>query len=178
MATPPRPPSSAPVRQPNRSGMRDPDIHEEKLPPVPEDAMLKVLQSVIHVAVRTLAILTTLVILWGVADVVYVLYQRLVAPPLLLLTVSDLLAVFGSILSVLIAVEIFISITFYIRHDVLPIKLVLATALMAISRKVIMLDVAGLDWPYIVAIAAVIIALGLAYWLISYKPKPIPQEER
>jgi len=30
----------------------------------------------------------------------------------------------------------------------------------------------------IVAIAAVILALGLTYWLISFKPKSIPQDER
>ena len=78
---------------------------------------------------------------------------------------------------VLIAIEIFINITLYIERDVLPIKMVIATALMAIARKVIMLDVKDLEPLYIFAIAAVILALGLTYWLISYKPKPIQQKE-
>lgn len=166
-------PSSASSRS-----SRDLDSHEEKLPPPPEDSLIKILHWVIHFAVRVLAVLMTLVILWGVADVVYVLYQKLMMQPFLLLTVNDILALFGSFLSVLIAIEIFINITVYIKHDALPIKMVIATALMAIARKVIMLDFKELEWPYIVAIAAVIVALGLTYWLISYKPKPVSQDER
>ena len=69
-------------------------------------------------------------------------------------------------------------ITVYIKHDALPIKMVIATALMAISRKVIMLDIKDLDWHYVIAMAAVIVALGLTYWLISYKPRPVSQDER
>ena len=157
--------------------LRELDSHEEKLPP-PEDSLIKVLHLVIHFAVKVLAVLMTLVILWGVADVVHVLYQKLMIQPFFLLTVNDILAIFGSFLSVLIAIEIFINITVYIKHDALPIKMVIATALMAISRKVIMLDIKDLDWRYVIAMAAVIVALGLTYWLISYKHKSVTQDER
>ncbi len=172
-----RPSTPAPVR-PGGKSPRDIDGHEEKLPPVAEDGLIKALHGVIHFAVRLLAILMTLVIILGVADVVYVIFQRVVAEPFLLLTVTDILAIFGSFMAVLIAIEIFINITVYIKRDALPIKMVIATALMAVARKVIMLDFKDLDWPYIIAIAAVILALGLTYWLISYKPQPIKQEER
>lgn len=179
MDKPPIRPSSANASHASSSrNLRDLDSADEKLPPVVEDGLIKVLQYVIHFAVKVLAVLMTLVILWGVADVFYVMYQRLMAPPFMLLTVTDILAIFGSFLSVLIAVEIFINITVYLKYDALPIKMVIATALMAVARKVIMLDFKELDWPYIVATAAVIIALGLTYWLISYKPKPVIQNER
>jgi len=158
--------------------LRDLDSHEEKLPPPPEDSLIKILHWVIHFAVKVLAVLMTMVILWGVADVLHVLYQKLMVQPFLLLTVNDILAVFGSFLSVLIAIEIFLNITVYIKHDALPIKMVIATALMAISRKVIMLDIKDLDWHYVIAMAAVIVALGLTYWLISFKPRPVSQDER
>ena len=111
----------------------------------------------------------TLVIIWGIGDVVYVLYNRLMAPPVFLLNISDILATFGAFLAVLIAIEIFINITLYIRSDVLPVKLVVATALMAISRKVIIFDFGELTPMYIFATAAVVLALGVTYWLISLK---------
>ncbi|MCQ8105423.1 phosphate-starvation-inducible PsiE family protein [Methylomonas sp. SURF-2] len=174
-----------PLRSSSASGsyasrnQRDLDSSEEKLPPIAEDGLITVLQYVIHFAVKVLAVLMTLVILWGVADVVYVIYQRLMTPPFMLMTVTDILVVFGSFLSVLIAVEIFLNITVYLKYDALPIKMVIATALMAVARRVIMLDFKELDSPFIFAMAAVIIALGLTYWLISYKPKPAPpQNER
>ena len=81
-----------------------------------------------------------IVIVWGLGDVVYVLYQRLMAPPFLLLSISDILATFGAFLAVLIAIEIFINITLYLRTNVIPVRFVVATALMAISRKVIIFD--------------------------------------
>jgi uncharacterized membrane protein (DUF373 family) len=175
---PSTPPSSASMRPTGRTSRDTGDSHDEKLPQVAEDGLLKILHAVIHFAVRVLAVLMTMVILWGVADVVYVLYERVIAEPFLLLTVTDILAVFGSFMAVLIAIEIFVNITVYIKRDALPIKMVIATALMAVARKVIMLDFKDLDWPYIVAIGAVILALGLTYWLISYKPQPIKQDER
>lgn len=173
-------PPSTPVspRPPISRGLRELDREEEKLPEVPEDGLLKVLLAVIRQAVRVLAVLMTLVILWGVVDVIYVIYSRVVAEPFLMLTVSDILTVFGSFMAVLIAVEIFLNITVYIRYEALPIKMVIATALMAISRKIIILDFKELDWPYIIAIAAAVLALGLTYWLISYKPQTPKQEER
>ncbi|WP_347987813.1 phosphate-starvation-inducible PsiE family protein [Methylomonas sp. AM2-LC] len=179
MDKPPIRPSVTPSASSKGStrNMRDLESHDEKLPVVPEDGLLKILHFVIHFAVRILAILMTFVILWGVIDVINVIYHRAIAQPFLLLRVADILAVFGSIMTVLIAVEIFINITLYIKRDVLPIKMVIATALMAISRKVIMLDLKDVEPPYIIAISTVIVALGLTYWLISYKPVPIKQSE-
>lgn len=165
-------PAAGAMRPAVGRSQRDLDAHEEKLPDVEADVLLKVLMRVIHHAVRLLAVLMTLVILWGVADVVYVLYDRVIAEPFMMLTVSDILTIFGSFMAVLIAVEIFLNITVYIKYEALPIKMVIATALMAISRKIIILDFKELDWPYIIAIAAAVLSLGLTYWLISYKQQP------
>jgi uncharacterized membrane protein (DUF373 family) len=108
----------------------------------------------------------TLVIIWGIGDVIYVLYKRLMLPPVFLLRISDIVATFGAILAVLIAIEIFINITLYLRKDVLPVKLVVATALMAISRKVIIFDFNELTPMYILAAGTVVIALGITFWLL------------
>lgn len=175
---PTTPPAAGAMRPPVSRSLRDLDSPEEKLPDVETDILLKLLMRVIRHAVRLLAVLMTLVILWGVADVVYVMYDRVVAEPFMMLTVSDILTVFGSFMAVLIAVEIFLNITVYIKYEALPIKMVIATALMAISRKIIILDFKELDWPYIIAIAAAVLALGATYWLISYKPHPPKQDER
>lgn len=149
--------------------------HHEELPSIHNDPLIEFLHKTIRIAVKVLAVLMTLVIIWGIGDVVYVLYQRLMLPPVYLLSISDILATFGAFLSVLIAIEIFINITLYIRNDVLPVKLVIATALMAISRKVIIFDFKELTPMYIFATASVVLALGITYWLISKKEKIIPE---
>lgn len=133
------------------------------------DPFIGLLHSIIHFAVKILAVLMVLVIVWGIGDVVYVLYQRLVEPPFLLLSINDILATFGAFLAVLIAIEIFINITMYLKTDVIPVRLVIATALMAIARKVIIFDFEQISPPFVLATAAVVLALGVTYWLISRK---------
>ncbi len=143
-------------------------IHEE-LPQAHEDPMIRHLHFLIRAGIRVLAVLMALVIIWGVADVIWILYQRLSEPPILLLNISDLFEVFGAFLAVLIAIEIFINIRLYLGADVLPVQLVIATALMAICRKIIVLDFEKVSADYILASAATVLALGLTYWLISKK---------
>jgi len=91
------------------------------------EPLIGFLQRVIHFAVRILAVLMTGVILWGIGDVVWMLYNQLMAPPFMLLNINDILATFGAFMAVLIAIEIFINITMYLRSDVIHVKLVMAT---------------------------------------------------
>ncbi|WP_439135240.1 phosphate-starvation-inducible PsiE family protein [Pseudomaricurvus sp.] len=143
-------------------------VHEE-LPQEHTDPLIGVLHKIIRVAIKALAILMVLIIIWGVADVVFVVYQKLMESPKFLLEVSDIFAVFGAFMVVLIAVEIFVNIRLYLGSNVLPIQLVIATALMAIARKVIILDFADVTPDYIFGIASVVLALGVSYWLVAKK---------
>ena len=131
------------------------------------DPTIRFLHRVIRLAVKVLAILMVLVIVWGIGDVIFVLYQRLTEPPFMLLQINDILATFGAFLAVLIAIEIFINISMYLSTDVIPVRLVIATALMAIARKVIIFDFERITPPYIYGTAAVVLALGITYWLIT-----------
>lgn len=144
----------------------EPHIHDE-LSIQHEDQMVRMLHVVIRFSIRVLAALMVLVILWGIADVVYVIAEKLWEPPRLLMTVTDIFQLFGAFLVVLIAIEIFVNIRMYLGSNELPVKLVIATALMAIARKVIVLDFEQTDASYILAIAAVVAALGVTHWLLS-----------
>jgi uncharacterized membrane protein (DUF373 family) len=136
------------------------------LEPYADEPLIALLQRIIHFSVRILAILMTGVILWGIGDVVWMLYQQLMSPPFLLLNINDILAVFGAFMAVLIAIEIFINITLYLRDDAIHVKLVMATALMAIARKVIIFDFDKVAPGYVYATGAVILALSIGYWLV------------
>lgn len=140
--------------------------HDE-LPTELDDPLMAFLNQAIKVAVKILAVLMVLVIFWSVIDVIYVLYLNLMTPPIMLLTMSDILKTFAAFLAVLIAIEIYQNIVLYIRTDVIPIKLVIATALMAIARKVIIIDFAEITPMYIFATAAVVLALGVTYYLVG-----------
>lgn len=127
---------------------------------------IEFLTGINRISVRILALIMSAVILWGVADVVYVLYQNLMTPPLFLLEITDILATFGAFMAVLIAIEIFVNITLYLRDDVIHVKIVMATALMAVARKVIILDLKETGWQEVLALAAVLLATSIGYWLV------------
>ncbi len=136
-----------------------------------DEPLVRGLHWVIRMAVRALAVLMTGVIVFGVADVCYVLYQRLLSDPRGLLEITDILATFGAFMAVLIAIEIFVNIVSYLRDDVIHVRIVLATAMMAIARKVIILDYTTTGPQYIYATAAVVAAMALAYWLVVRTPR-------
>ena len=140
--------------------------HEELSPDDP-DLQVRMLHRVIRLSVRVLALLMVLLIIFGVADVFYVFYRKLMAPPFLLMTVDDIFKLFGAFLVVLIAIEIFVNIRMYLGTNVVPVRLVLATALMAVARKVIVLDLKEFSAADMVALASVTIALGMTYWLVD-----------
>jgi uncharacterized membrane protein (DUF373 family) len=131
-----------------------------------KDALIQHLRVIIRMAVRVLAVLMTLVILWGVVDVGWVLYKQLLASPKFMLTINDILATFGAFMAVLIAIEIFINISIYLRDDVIHVKIVMATALMAIARKIIILDYEKTSPDYVWATAGVVFAMSIGYFLV------------
>ncbi len=132
----------------------------------PNEPLIQKMRILIRFSVRCLAVLMTLVILWGVVDVAWEIYEKLRAPPVMLMNISDILATFGAFMAVLIAIEIFINITIYLRDDVIHVKIVMATALMAIARKVIILDFTVVSPDYIFATAALVFAMSIGYWLV------------
>src|ERR1700738_4826987 len=77
-------------------------------------------------------------------------------------------AVFGMIFTVIIALEFKKSLLVIAerRENVVQIRSVVMIALLAICRKVIILDLRETDAPQIFALAAAILALGIVYWLI------------
>jgi uncharacterized membrane protein (DUF373 family) len=135
-----------------------------------DEPLIEKLQVIIHWSVRILAILMVFVIVMGVVDVGWILYEKMLSPPHFILTISDMLATFGAFMAVLIAIEIFINITIYLREDVIHVKIVMATALMAISRKVIILDLEKTEPEYLIGIAAVVLAISIGYWLVVRLP--------
>jgi uncharacterized membrane protein (DUF373 family) len=84
-----------------------------------------------------------------------------------------LFTIFGLFLNVLIAFEILENITAYLKKHVIQVELVIVTSLIAVARKIIILDLektAGLD---LIALASAILALSISYWIVrSVTPNP------
>lgn len=142
-----------------------------------DDHFLWIMKKTIHLSLKALGLLMILVIVFGVIDVGWTLYERLLEKPTFILTIGDILATFGAFMVVLIAIEIFQNIILYLRDDVIHVRIVLATALMAIARKVIILDYDELEPMYIFATGVVLLATGITYYFV-HKLQETPLEQK
>lgn len=137
-----------------------------------QSSFINFLQKIILWSVKVLALFMVIVILWSVADVIFIMIIKAQDPYLLLSDMDEVLTIFGAFLVVLIAIEIFLNIILYLKKDMNHLKLVLATALMAIARKVIILDYDQIrDW-HMLGMGVLIISLGFAYWFINNSHRP------
>ncbi|WP_413439213.1 phosphate-starvation-inducible PsiE family protein [Sulfuriferula sp. GW1] len=82
---------------------------------------------------------------------------------------------FGQILTVLIALEFKHSILKVVarRENIIQVKTVLLIGLLAISRKFIILDIGAIQADLIFSLAAAVLALAIAYWLIRRQETPV-----
>lgn len=142
---------------------------EESLMRESSDPLVRILNKIVVLCVKALAVLMVIVILWALVDVVVHMLVQFSNIPTLVFNVESLLTIFGAFLAVLIAIEIFLNIVFYLKKDAIHVPLVLATALTAVARKVIIVDYAVITPPYIFATAAVILAVGITFWLVTKK---------
>ncbi|MBW4571635.1 MAG: phosphate-starvation-inducible PsiE family protein [Tolypothrix carrinoi HA7290-LM1] len=79
-----------------------------------------------------------------------------------------LFKIFGLFLNILIALEILENITAYLRKHVVQVELVIVTSLIAVSRKIIILDLEKTDGIEVIGLAIAIFALSISYWIIRY----------
>ncbi|MBE9118853.1 phosphate-starvation-inducible PsiE family protein [Lusitaniella coriacea LEGE 07157] len=84
---------------------------------------------------------------------------------------SKLFEAFGLFLNVLIALEILENITVYLRDHDVPYELVLATSLIAVSRKIIIFDLEKKDAMDLIALGVAVLSLSVSYFILSIKNK-------
>jgi uncharacterized membrane protein (DUF373 family) len=77
-------------------------------------------------------------------------------------------SVFGEILTLLIALEFNHTLQYVVRREqsIIQTKIVLLIALLAVARKFIILDLSSVDAAQLIGLAAITLALGVAYWLV------------
>ncbi len=145
------------------------DSSHESLVEKDKNPLIRHLNKCVVLAVKILACLMVIVVWLALADVVIHMVKEIQNPPYGLFSIEALIATLGNFLLVLIAIEIFLNIVFYLKRDAVHVPLVLATALTAVARKVIIFDYANVSPIHLFGTASVIIALGLTYWLITKK---------
>ena len=104
-------------------------------------------------------------------ELVWYIYKSLINTPAFLLESHELIAVLGAFLLVLIGVELLDTIKAYFSENTIHVEIVVLLAIIAIARKVILLDptsVSGIDFGFeLMGIGVIVIGLAGGYYLIK-----------
>ena len=131
-----------------------------------DDTFVKLLGGFEGIIAKVLSIAMLIVIVVAVADLVkFLIADLFIAEPKGAFTVT-IAEIFGLFLNVLIAMELLENITAYLKKQVIQVELVIVTSLIAVSRKIIILDLEKTKGFDLIALAATIAALSFSYWLI------------
>jgi uncharacterized membrane protein (DUF373 family) len=97
-----------------------------------------------------------------------ILVQEMLKPPFLLLNIEEMLYVFGFFLMVLIGIELMETVKIYLEEETVHVEVILMVAIIAISRKVIIMDIKEVGAMHLLGIASIILALSSGYFLITH----------
>lgn len=117
--------------------------------------------------ILALIAMMALVVLISTIELGVIIVTDIFKPPSYWLGIDQLFEIFGFFLLLLIGVELLESVKAYLSEKVLHSEVVLEVALIAIARKVITLDVKAYDSLTLVGMAALIVAIATAYFLMK-----------
>lgn len=114
---------------------------------------------------KVLSLAMLVVIIVAIFDLVVYLINELFTSPYGKFN-QTLFTIFGLFLNILIALEILENITAYLRKHVVQVELVIVTSLIAVSRKIIILDLGKVTGVDIIGLGVAVLALSISYWII------------
>ena len=124
------------------------------------DNLVTKVQKLVVVA---LAVLLLVVVVLSTAHLGTLVAEEIWKTPRFLIPVQGLLDIFGFFLLVLIGVELLDTVKTYFKKDVIHVRVVLEVALIAMARKVIIEEPNNVPALTLFGIAALILALGVAF---------------
>ena len=129
---------------------------------------LSLYQKFEHAVIVVLTTLIAVLIVLAVWNLVLKIFKSILASGFDPTDYSVFQAVFGMIFTVIIALEFERSLLVMAERDrgVVQVRTVILIALLAIVRKLMIMDMSATDAQQLFALAAAVLALGGVYWLV------------
>ncbi|MFT6347927.1 MAG: uncharacterized membrane protein (DUF373 family) [Psychromonas sp.] len=133
--------------------------------------------SLIHTVKKWMSfivlILMTIIVAISIVELGIILYVDLFDPTdnVLFLEIDELFRIFGFFFIILIGFELVETVEMYFKENIIHAEVVLLVAVIAVSRKVILLDLEKYDPLAVVGLGVIIVALGACYWFIKLSCK-------
>jgi len=137
--------------------------------PVYKGVNMKYLEKGERVIVLSLLVMMVAVVFLSTVELGWIITKDIITPPVFLLDIDELLDIFGMFLLVLIGVELLETVKMYLTQKTVHVEVVYTVAMIAIARKVIILDIKEVPSLTLIGIGTIIVALSAGYYLIARK---------
>lgn len=139
--------------------------------------MIEIVNKFEKMVYMLLMALLMFVLAASLLELIWYIYNSLINTPAFLLESHELTAVLGAFLLVLIGVELLDTIKAYFSENTIHVEIVVLLAIIAIARKVILLDptsVSSIDFGFVLmGIGVVVVGLSGGYYLIRKAGAPV-----
>lgn len=128
----------------------------------------KIIQKFEGIALQVLMVMMAVVLTATILDLAWLLWVDFSRPPYFILSVDELLELFGQFLLVLIGLELLETVlkTYATPHQP-HFEVVINVAIIAVARKIIILDIKKEAPLSLVGLAGIVLSLACAYYLMK-----------
>jgi uncharacterized membrane protein (DUF373 family) len=131
-----------------------------------DESFMHLIEKIEVIVAKILSLCMLIVILAAICDLVVFMGKELLSFANYGSFYKTLFKIFGLFLNVLIALEILENITGYLKKHVLQVELVIVTSLIAVARKIIILDLDKVSGMDIIGLGIAVLSLSISYFII------------
>ena len=130
--------------------------------------MLRILKRTERILIQVLMVMMTIILSLATIDLGWMIIKDVTEPPYIIISVEQLLDLFGLFMLVIIGIELLETIMkTYLTQGMPHYEVVLSVAIIAIARKVIILDIKEVSSVSLIGIGTIIMALTVGYYFMK-----------
>ena len=129
--------------------------------------MRKILRLFEQVVVVGLLAMMMIVVLMTTIELGALIVEDVIKARGIVLDSADILSLFSFFLLILIGLEVIETIKMYLDEHLVHVEVVFLVAMIAVARKVIVLDAGKYEPMTLIGVSALILSLSLGYYLIK-----------
>ena len=129
--------------------------------------MVKFIRHISRFLIWSIIIVMSIILLLAFLDILYVIWEKVITPPILIIDANELMSILSIFLLLLIGLELLETVKTYLKEDVVHVEFIVLVAITAVARKAIVWDFKKYTTEELISLAIIILSLGITYFLVK-----------
>ena len=129
--------------------------------------MLNFIKHISRFLIGGIIVVMSLILFLAFLDILYVIWEKVITPPILIIDANELMSILSIFLLLLIGLELLETVKTYLKEDVVHVEFIVLVAITAVARKAIVWDFKKYTTEELISLAIIILSLGITYFLVK-----------